>query len=163
MAKITPIDVIKGISGKYGSHTNDYFATNKSSNVIHLAKLANPFKGPFTAEQVAQQEKFKNRQAVATAWLNANKPTDLKAAPGTRAHDGSPEYQMVQHMKRQQGLSTILQVLYKHMDSDGKIVLPSTNGSGSGSLAGQEQVGGNTGTGTPTDNSGETVPGLGDY
>ena len=27
MAKITPIDVIKGISGKYGGNSNDYFAT----------------------------------------------------------------------------------------------------------------------------------------
>ena len=27
MARIKPIDVIKGISGKYGSGTNDYFAT----------------------------------------------------------------------------------------------------------------------------------------
>ena len=29
MARIKPIDVIKGISGKYGSGTNDYFATNE--------------------------------------------------------------------------------------------------------------------------------------
>ena len=29
MAKITPIDVIKGISGKYGSGSNDYFAAKK--------------------------------------------------------------------------------------------------------------------------------------
>ena len=27
MAKITPIDVIKGTSGKYGGNSNDYFAT----------------------------------------------------------------------------------------------------------------------------------------
>ena len=32
MSKNTPIDVIKGISGKYGGNSNDYFATNKSSN-----------------------------------------------------------------------------------------------------------------------------------
>ena len=42
MARITPIDVIKGISGKYGGNSNDYFATNKSSSKIHLAKFANP-------------------------------------------------------------------------------------------------------------------------
>ena len=40
---ITPIDVIKGISGKYGNGSNDYFATNSSSNCIHLAKLFNPY------------------------------------------------------------------------------------------------------------------------
>ena len=43
MAKIIPIDVIKGISGKYGSGSNDYFVTNSSSNKVHLAKLVNPY------------------------------------------------------------------------------------------------------------------------
>ena len=55
MAKITPIDVIKGISGKYGGNSNDYFATNKSSNKIHLAKYANPYTGPSTEKQMAQR------------------------------------------------------------------------------------------------------------
>ena len=41
MARITPIDVIKGISGKYGNGSSDYFATNSSSNRIHLAKYLN--------------------------------------------------------------------------------------------------------------------------
>ena len=31
MAKITPIDIIKGVSGKFGgSKSKEYFATNKS-------------------------------------------------------------------------------------------------------------------------------------
>lgn len=58
MARITPIDVIKGISGKYGNNSNDYFATNSSSNKIHLAKFSNPYKGPATEKQLAQREKF---------------------------------------------------------------------------------------------------------
>ena len=41
MARIKPIDVIKGISGKYGNGSSDYFATNSSSNRIHLAKYLN--------------------------------------------------------------------------------------------------------------------------
>ena len=62
MANITPIDVIKGISGKYGSNSNDYFATNKSSNKIRLAKLANPYAGPYTEKQMAQLMKFAERR-----------------------------------------------------------------------------------------------------
>lgn len=58
MARITPIDVIKGISGKYGNNSNDYFATNSSSNKIHLAKFSNHYKGPATEKQLAQREKF---------------------------------------------------------------------------------------------------------
>ena len=56
MAKIIPIDVIKGISGKYGNKSSDYFATNRSSNQIHLAKIVNPYQGPPTEKQKAQQE-----------------------------------------------------------------------------------------------------------
>ena len=62
MAKIIPIDVIKGISGKYGNKSSDYFATNRSSNQIHLAKIVNPYQGPPTEKQKAQQAKFAARQ-----------------------------------------------------------------------------------------------------
>ena len=67
MAKIIPIDVIKGISGKYGNKSSDYFATNRSSNQIHLAKIINPYQGPPTEKQKAQQAKFAARQVVSTA------------------------------------------------------------------------------------------------
>ena len=118
MAKITPIDVIKGISGKYGGHSNDYFATNKSSNKVHLAKLANPYQGPYTEKQMAQREKFTTRQAVVTQWLNANKPSEANGEKGTAA------YQYVQKLKRSLALSTISQVLYKYLDEENNIVLP---------------------------------------
>ena len=77
MAKIIPIDVIKGISGKYGNKSSDYFATNRSSNQIHLAKIINPYQGPPTEKQKAQQAKFAARQVVSTAWLNANRPSSV--------------------------------------------------------------------------------------
>ena len=44
MAKITPIDIIKGISGKFGGgKSKEYFATNKCSNRIHLVKRVTPY------------------------------------------------------------------------------------------------------------------------
>ena len=44
MAKITPIDIIKGISGKFGDgKSKEYFATNKRSYHIHLAKRVTPY------------------------------------------------------------------------------------------------------------------------
>ena len=64
MARITPIDVIKGISGKYGSGSNDYFATNSSSNRIHLAKYLNKPTGPATELQVAQMQDFATQQKM---------------------------------------------------------------------------------------------------
>ena len=118
MARITPIDVIKGISGKYGSGSNDYFATNKSSNKVRLAKLINPYHGPATEKQLAQQARFAARQAAATAWLNANKPSEANGTKGTAL------YQQVQKMKRAMCLSNINQVLYRHMDESNEIHLP---------------------------------------
>ena len=118
MAKITPIDVIKGISGKYGSNTNDYFATNSSSNKIHLAKLSNPYTGPATEKQTTQRSKFKTWSDSANSWLNTNKPT--KTAP-----KGTARYQQVEALKRQMALSNVRQVLYKYMDKEtGDIELP---------------------------------------
>ena len=64
MARITPIDVIKGISGKYGNGSNDYFATNTSSNRIHLAKYLNKPTGPATELQVAQMKDFATQQKM---------------------------------------------------------------------------------------------------
>ncbi len=118
MARITPIDVIKGISGKYGGNSNDYFATNKSSSKIHLAKYANPYTGPSTEAQVAQRMKFAERQMAVSAWLNANKPSEANGMKGTAA------YQWAQKMKKSMALSSITQVLYKYLDEENNIVLP---------------------------------------
>ena len=123
MAKIIPIDVIKGISGKYGNQSSDYFATNRSSNQIHLAKITNPYQGPPTEKQKAQQAKFAARQVVSTAWLNANRPSE------TTGEKGTADYQLVQRMKRQMGLSNINQVLHKYMGEDNVIRLPTATSS----------------------------------
>ncbi len=151
MAKITPIDVIKGITGKYGSGSNDYFATNKSSNKIHLAKLSNPYKGPASEKQLAQQSKFAKKQAAVSAWLNANKPSEKNGARGTEA------YQLAQKLKKTMHFSCISQVIYKYLDEDGKVELPaaspqpSPNGEG-----GQTGGGGNTNpTPSPSTGGGE--------
>ena len=118
MAKITPINVIKGISGKYGKGSNDYFATNSSSNKIRLAKLSNPFKGPASEKQLEQQAKFATRHAAVMAWIAANKPNEANGPKGTEL------YQYAQKLKLQYELSNITQVLYKYMDENNVINLP---------------------------------------
>ena len=105
MARVVPIDVIKSIRGKYGSGSNDYFSTNSSSGKIRLSKLANPYQGEQTEAQKAQQMKFKERQAVATAWLNANKPGEQNGPKGTAL------YQQAQKLKRTFRLSSVSQVI----------------------------------------------------
>ena len=138
MARITPIDVIKGISGKYGSGSNDYFATNSSSNRIHLAKYLNKPTGAPTQEQLNQMQKFGLMQKMAAAWLRANRPTDLKAEVGSVEHDGTPAYQEALSIKKMMHLSNIRQVVLKYMDQEGNVVLPSG------------ETGEASGSGTPT-------------
>ena len=118
MARITPIDVIKGISGKYGSGSSDYFATNRSSNRIHLAKYLNKPAGPMTEAQVRQTQLFATQQKMAAAWLRANRPSTDNGTKGTEA------YQTAQRIKRQLCLSNVRQVILKYMDADGTVTLP---------------------------------------
>ena len=151
MARIKPIDVIKGISGKYGSGTNDYFATNSSSNRIHLAKYLNKPTGPATPAQVAQMTAFGTQQKLAAAWLRANRPSEENGENGTAA------YQEAQALKKQAHLSNVRQIVLKYMDADGNVTLPSTgttsapaipdSGSG-GSTSGAQTGGSDSGSGS---------------
>ena len=147
MAKITPIDVIKGITGKYGSGSNDYFATNKSSNKIHLAKLSNPYKGPASEKQLAQQSKFAKKQAAVSAWLNANKPSEKNGAKGTEA------YQLAQKLKKTMHFSCISQVIYKYLDEEGTVKLP-TSPQPSPTGEGEQTGGGGNTNPTPSPSTG---------
>ena len=124
MARITPIDVIKGISGKYGSGSNDYFATNTSSNRIHLAKYMNKPTGPATSEQLAQMEDFGKKQKLAAAWLRANRPSEENGPKGTEA------YQEAQALKKLAHLSNVRQIVLKYMDEEGNVTLPASGSSG---------------------------------
>ncbi len=153
MARIIPIDVVKGISGKYGGNSEDYFATNSSSNKIRLAKLKNPYKGPATEKQLAQREKFATKQAACTAWLIANRPGTATGEKGTAL------YQQALKLKRSFALSNVNQVIYKYMDDQGNIKLPSASsdstsgGSTSGSTSGGSTSGGSTSGGSTSGGS----------
>ena len=149
MARIVPIDVIKSMHGKYGSNSNDYFATNSSSGRIRLAKVTNPYTGDPSEAQKEQQMKFKDRQAVATAWLNANRPNAENGPKGT------PLYQQAQKLKRTFRLSHVTQVIYKYMDADNVVQLPGSADSDSGSNSG---TGGNGGSGGTGSDSGSETP-----
>ena len=170
MARIKPIDVIKGISGKYGSGTNDYFATNSSSNRIHLAKYLNKPTGPATPAQVAQMTAFGTQQKLAAAWLRANRPSEENGENGTAA------YQEAQALKKQAHLSNVRQIVLKYMDAEGKVTLPSTgttsapaipdsgsdSGSGSQTPSGS-QPGGGSGSNPSGGSQGGSSDGDGGY
>ena len=158
MARIKPIDVIKGISGKYGSGTNDYFATNSSSNRIHLAKYLNKPTGPATPAQVAQMTAFGTQQKLAAAWLRANRPSEENGENGTAA------YQEAQALKKQAHLSNVRQIVLKYMDAEGNVTLPASSGSGTSTPPANSGSGGSApagGSGSGSTSGSQTPSGGG--
>ena len=147
MATVDTIDVVTGLHGKYGSNRKDYFATNTSSKKIRLARLNNPYKGPATEKQLAHMEEFKSKALKASAWLNANKPSEANGDKGTAA------YQQAQRIKRQLALSNIRQVVCKYMDEDGKVKLP-TSPQPSPEGEGEQTGGGGNTNPTPSPSTG---------
>ena len=115
MARITPINVIKGISGKYGSGSNEYFTINFSSNRIHLAKYLNKPTGPATELQVTQMKDFATQQKMAAAWLRTNRSSEENGPKGTEA------YQEAQALKKFSPRRNVRQIVLKYMDEEGNI------------------------------------------
>ena len=116
MAKITPIDIIKGVSGKFGGNSKEYFATNKTSYNIHFAKRVNEFKGPATQKQLEIRDLFKRKQKAVTDWLRANRP--VSGRPAIEA------YRVALALKYRYKFSSINQVIYKYLNDDLQVVLP---------------------------------------
>ena len=150
MAKITPIDIIKGVSGKFGGNSKEYFATNKTSYNIHFAKRVNEFKGPATQKQLEIRDLFKRKQKAVTDWLRANRP--VNGRPATEA------YRVALALKYRYKFSSINQVIHKYLNDDLQVVLPNV-GSDNGdapnpapSQPGKKTSGGNSG-----DNKGDNT------
>ena len=116
MAKITPIDIIKGVSGKFGGNSKEYFATNKTSYNIHFAKRVNEFKGPATQKQLEIRDLFKRKQKAVADWLRANRP--VSGRPATEA------YRVALALKYRYKFSSINQVIHKYLNDDLQVVLP---------------------------------------
>ena len=157
MAKITPIDIIKGVSGKFGGNSREYFATNKTSYNIYFAKRVNDFQGPATQKQLEIRDRFKRKQKAVTDWLRANRPVDGR--PATEA------YRVALALKYRYKFSSINQVIHKYLNDDLQVVLPNVgNGDAQNpapSQPGNKPSGGGSGDNKPS-GGGSQVGGGGD-
>ena len=173
MAKITPIDIIKGVSGKFGGNSREYFATNKTSYNIYFAKRVNDFQGPATQKQLEIRDRFKRKQKAVADWLRANRP--VNGRPATEA------YRVALALKYRYKFSSINQVIYKYLNDDLQVMLPNS-GSDNGdapnptpSQPGNKPSGGDSGDSQPqptgkktlaimvTPSEGGSVTGAGTY
>ena len=149
MAKITPIDIIKGVSGKFGGNSKEYFATNKTSYNIHFAKRVNEFKGPATQKQLEIRDLFKHKQKAVTDWLRANRP--VSGRPATEA------YRVALALKYRYKFSSINQVIHKYLNDDLQVVLPNV-GNGDAQNPAPSQPGNKPSGGGSGSNSGDNKP-----
>ena len=154
MAKITPIDIIKGVSGKFGGNSREYFATNKTSYNIYFAKRVNDFQGPATQKQLEIRDRFKRKQKAVADWLRANRP--VNGRPATEA------YRVALALKYRYKFSSINQVIYKYLNDDLQVVLPNSGNDAEGeapkpspSQPGNKPSGGSPSGGASGDNKGD--------
>ena len=154
MAKITPIDIIKGVSGKFGGNSREYFATNKTSYNIYFAKRVNDFQGPATQKQLEIRDRFKRKQKAVADWLRANRP--VNGRPATEA------YRVALALKYRYKFSSINQVIYKYLNDDLQVVFPNSGNDAdseapkpSPSQPGNKPSGGSPSGGASGDNKGD--------
>ena len=75
MAKITPISLVAGMSGKIGQNSDTYFVTNRQTGQVHTAKISSaPLPNP-TPAQIEARNKFTQRTQNTSQWLASNGPT----------------------------------------------------------------------------------------
>ena len=84
MAKISPICLISGMSGKLGKRSEYFFVTNRQTGRIHTAKRTESYHVPSEA-QVAAQAKFTQRVQNTCLWIKTNGPA-TEHPMGTEAY-----------------------------------------------------------------------------
>jgi hypothetical protein len=86
MAKYTPMDLIKSMSGKICGHSDISFA--KRGNTLYTQKRCNPRTSPLSEEEIARQELFAQARAAVKALTPEQKAeyaTQFKKNPGKYA------------------------------------------------------------------------------
>ena len=83
MAKITPMDLVKSMSGKICGHSDVSFA--KKGKTQYTMKRCNPRTTPYTEAELARQEKFAQVRAAMKALSEEQKAeyaAQFKKSPG---------------------------------------------------------------------------------
>ena len=90
MAKITPMDLVKSMSGKICEHSDISFA--KRGKTQYTQKRCNKRTSPFSEAELAHQAKFKAVANSTAARVKAAAPEDLAAFQAQRKYDSFRSY-----------------------------------------------------------------------
>ena len=114
MAKITPIDVIKSMSGKISQDSDIYCVTNPQTGKMHTQHTSS-VKIEKTENQEKVMSRFKMRTQLCSKWFAENKPSE-KNPGGTEAY-----WKMYYAQKHQSKIGSLQHFVKDRMDDEGNV------------------------------------------
>ena len=90
MAKYVPIEMVKSYSGKICEHSDVYFA--KKGNTLYTGKICNPRTKPFSGQERARQEKFRQARAAVKGLTSEQKTAYAEAFANQKKYSSLQGY-----------------------------------------------------------------------
>ena len=90
MAKYEPIEMVKSYSGKICEHSDVYFA--KKGNTLYTGKICNPRTKPFSEQELARQEKFRQARAAVKGLTREQKTAYAEAFANQKKYSSLQGY-----------------------------------------------------------------------
>ena len=94
MAKYEPIEMVKSYSGKICEHSDVYFA--KKGNTLYTGKICNPRTNPFSEQELARQEKFRQARAAVKGLTSEQKTAYAEAFANQKKYSSLQGYMFAQ-------------------------------------------------------------------
>ena len=94
MAKYEPIEMVKSYSGKICEHSDVYFA--KKGDTLYTGKICNPRTKPFSEQELARQEKFRQARAAVKGLSSEQKTAYAEAFANQKKYSSLQGYMFAQ-------------------------------------------------------------------
>ena len=98
MAKYEPIEMVKSYSGKICEHSDVYFA--KKGNTLYTGKICHPRTKPFSEQELARQEKFRQARAAVKGLTSEQKTAYAEAFANQKKYSSLQGYMFAQEYEK---------------------------------------------------------------
>ena len=98
MAKYEPIEMVKSYSGKICEHSDVYFA--KKGNTLYTGKICNPRTKPFSEQELARQEKFRQARAAVKGLTSEQKTAYAETFANQKKYSSLQGYMFAQEYEK---------------------------------------------------------------
>ena len=94
MAEIKPMALIESMKKKVCEHSDVYFA--KKGNTLYTGKICNPRTKPFSEQELARQEKFRQARAAVKGLTSEQKTAYAEAFANQKKYSSLQGYMFAQ-------------------------------------------------------------------